>query len=677
MDIEASDQLDYYLNSLGELGKVLIDSKEPKSIGNGLLRLTLGTVMASKGAIFLSDNETNLFSILVSQGLKKKHPFYINESSKQELNKVQGFIDYNPLIKWIDGDFKDYLDTLKIKIIIPLYHKKLLIGILCIGQKFMGQKFSNTELKLLQIISNHLTKALYNYILIKEIEKKENDLNLKLLELETLFDISLAISSVLDINELSEEILWRSVGILNASKGMMLIPEKNSPILKPNSSFNWDEKSFLLSQKLDIIKEINTSGKGFIFSPQIKNKLQNKLEEDHIIISPLKIKKSILGYMVLCNKETRKGIINFNQTDLDLLTALCNQAAVALDNARLFKDINKAKQFNESILGSIATGVITLNSLGEIDSINQAAIKILKSNKDDLVGNHFMYLFEKDEEIIELIQLSEIENKTKAEINLPFLTASKDSIINLSVSPRTDENKKTVGSVIAIEDITDVSKVKNTFKRYVSKQVVDELLGDDTKLKLGGEEREVTILFSDIRGFTSMSENMKAEEVVKTLNSYFSDMIDIVFKYNGTLDKIIGDELMIVYGAPIIGKDDTFRAVSTAIEMQNKIKSLNIERNKNGLIPIKVGMGINRGIVVSGNIGSREMMDYTVIGDTVNLGARLCSYASPDEIIVSKTVWDETKENFNYKKLESIKVKGKKNKVDIFHIENSESIKNN
>ena len=187
--------------------------------------------------------------------------------------------------------------------------------------------------------------------------------------------------------------------------------------------------------------------------------------------------------MLLCNKETRKGIINFNQTDLDLLSALCNQAAVALDNARLFKDINAAKQFNESILGSIATGVITINSIGEIDSVNQAAIKIIKSDRKKLIGNHYMYLFEKDEEIIELIQLSELENKTKSEINLPFVTASEESIINLSVSPRTDQNQKTLGSVIAIEDITDVSKVKNTFKRYVSKQVVDELLGDASKAK--------------------------------------------------------------------------------------------------------------------------------------------------------------------------------------------------
>ena len=672
MDIDASDQLEYYLNSLGELGNVLIDSNEQSSVGNGLLRLTLGTIMSSKGAIFLFDDKTNQISVLASQGLKNNNSFTPPPTLKRELEKIRHhYMTYQSENSWVSGILKDYVDELKVKAIVPLFHKKLLIGMLCIGKRFMGKSFSDTEIKLLKIIGNILTKALYNYVLIKEVQKKENDLNLKLLELETLFDISLAISSVLDINELGEEILWRSVGILNASKGMMLTPEKNSPILRPTSSFNWEEQSFLLSSNLEIFKEINKNGKGVIFSPVIKNKIQKKLKEDQVIIAPLKVKESVLGYMVLCNKETRKGVIDFDLEDLVLLTALCNQAAVALDNARLFKDIKEAQKFNESILGSIATGVITLNSIGEIDSVNQAALKIIKSEKDKLIGNHYMYLFERDEEIISLIQLSEIENKTKSEINLSFLTASEEAIINLSVSPRTDQNQNILGSVIAIEDITDVSKVKNTFKRYVSKQVVDELLGDDTKLKLGGEQREVTILFSDIRGFTSMSENMKAEEVVKTLNEYFSDMIDIVFKYNGTLDKIIGDELMVVYGAPISGKDDTSRAVSTAIEMQNKIRLINIEREEEELFPIKVGIGLNKGIVVSGNIGSRDMMDYTVIGDTVNLGSRLCSFADADDIIISKSVWKSIQNQSQFEKLKSINVKGKKEKIEIYRFINS------
>ena len=670
VEVSAVDQLDYYLTSLDELGEILIDADQSASVGKGVLRLTLGTVMASKGAIFLYHPKSDQLSILASQGLKKRNPFPSPKNlSDKSLKHRYGHIDLDKNHSWITGKLKKCILELSAKILVPLFHKDRLLGVLCVGKKFMGEAYTSAEIKILEIVANHLTKALYNYELIQNVDEKGKQLNLKLLELETLFDISVAISSVLDVDELGEEILWRSVGILNASKGMMLMPKENSPILEPNSSFNWEDTDALISKKLTIFKKIDDSKLGAILTPEDKNSLQKKLGEDHVIIAPIQAKENILGYMVLCNKETRHGVEAFTQTDLDLLSALCNQGAVALDNARLFKDITEAKQFNESILGSIATSVITLDPLGEIDSINEAGMNILKMNRDEIIGNHYMYLFEKDMEIIGLIQMTEMENTIHSEINMPFLTVSKEAVVNVSVAPRIDPSGSVRGLVIAIEDITDVSKVKNTFKRYVSKQVVDELLDDDAKLNLGGEEREVTILFSDIRGFTSMSENMSPENVVSTLNEYFSDMIDIVFKYNGTLDKIIGDELMIVYGAPISAKDDTQRAVTTAVEMQKQITRLNNKRKKRNDMPISAGIGINRGIVVSGNIGSRDMMDYTVIGDTVNLGARLCSAAGSGEILVSSTVWKETQKHYSYKKLEPIKVKGKKNKVGVYRID--------
>ena len=142
-------------------------------------------------------------------------------------------------------------------------------------------------------------------------------------------------------------------------------------------------------------------------------------------------------------------------------------------------------------------------------------------------------------------------------------------------------------------------------------------------------------------------------------------MIDIVFKYNGTLDKIVGDELMIVFGAPISGADDTKRALDTAIEMMEKLDSFNKKRKTKKLLPINIGVGINHGPVISGNIGSREMMDYTVIGDTVNLAARLCSHAPPGNIIVSPSVYKKTSKLYKYKKLEPIEVKGKKKRIQI------------
>ena len=165
-----------------------------------------------------------------------------------------------------------------------------------------------------------------------------------------------------------------------------------------------------------------------------------------------------------------------------------------------------------------------------------------------------------------------------------------------------------------------------------------------------------------------MSESMEPSKVVNLLNSFFDKMIDVVFKYNGTLDKIIGDELMVVFGAPLAAKDDTERALNTAVEMQNKIKELNNIRKERKEKPVLVGAGINKGYVVSGNIGSRDMMDYTVIGYTVNLGSRLCSAAGPGEIIVSKEVIKNQDRNFNFEELVPINVKGKKDKINIFKV---------
>tara|TARA_S200000501_G_scaffold208542_1_gene195897 strand:+ start:3089 stop:5119 length:2031 start_codon:yes stop_codon:yes gene_type:complete len=672
LEENGTDQLEYYLSSLNELGEVLIDADRVESVGTGILRLTLGTIMASKGAILLYNNKE--VALLAGRSFELKPKL---TPTKEEIKNLKDYshshIVFSKKKKTTTGQIKEELAKNKTEIALPLFHKETFLGILCVGKKFMGQKYSTVDIKVLEIVASHLTKALFNYQLIDEVEAKKTEINLKLLELETLFDISVAISSVLDVDELCDDVLWRSVGILNASKGVVLLSSGESPILNAVANFNWDEDIPLLSKKLAVFKKIEENKKGCSFSEDERNPIQKKLKEDNLIISPISAKNETLGYMLLCNKETRKGIEPFSALDLDLLTALSNQAAVAMENARLFKDITKEKQFNESILGSIATGVITIDPLGEIDSINSAGLKILNRDRDEIIGNHYMYLFEKDDDLIEMITKSEIENKTMSELNMSLNTVSEDTVINVSISPRLDPEGNKQGLVLAVEDISDVSKVKNTFKRYVSKQVVDELLGDNAKLNLGGEKREVTILFTDIRGFTSMSEKMEPDRVVTTLNEYFSDMIDIVFKHNGTLDKIIGDELMVLYGAPISGENDTQRAVETAVEMQGKIEELNKERKKRKEPPILVGAGINKGLVVSGNIGSRDLMDYTVIGDTVNVASRLCAAAGPGEIMVSESVYKTSHKTFSFDKLNPIKVKGKEKKVPVFLITDKKS----
>ena len=666
MDDKSAEKLDYYLSSLDELGETLINHDQTKEVGMAVLRLILGTVMAPKGALLLYNDKSQILFPLAINGLKNIKKINYPMSFVKKMQHFSGsHLSSKSLKGLLSKNLKTVFDSLKGEIIVPLFYRKDFFGIIIISKKFMNIAYNDTDLKVLEIISNHLTNSIFNQQLLENVELKKNELNLKLLELEALFDISLAISSVLNESELREEILWRSVGVLNVSKGMIILENENSPILEIKTSFNWNVEDVLLSKTLKIFKEINDQKKGIIISLDKKSILQKKLSEDNIIIAPLLAKERCLGYMILANKETRAGSEPFISSDLDLLTAFSNQASVALDNAKLFKDIRKEKQFNESILNSIATGLLTLDSLGEIDSVNPSGQNILGMDESEIIGNHYMYLFEKDPTILELIQTTEIENSIQSEQNIPFTTVSQESVVNISVSPRIGNDMVITGTVIAIEDITQQNKIKNTFKRYVSKQIVEKLLDSKEGLNLGGELRNVTILFTDIRGFTSMSENMKPEEVVSTLNDYFTEMIDIVFKHNGTLDKIVGDELMIVYGAPIGAADDTKRALDTAIEMMVRLKSFNKKRKIKKLHPIEIGVGINHGPVISGNIGSREMMDYTVIGDTVNLAARLCSHSPPGNIIVSPSVFRKTSKFYQYEKLEPIEVKGKKKKIQI------------
>jgi class 3 adenylate cyclase len=205
--------------------------------------------------------------------------------------------------------------------------------------------------------------------------------------------------------------------------------------------------------------------------------------------------------------------------------------------------------------------------------------------------------------------------------------------------------------------------IKGAFSKYVTKSVVDRIMQHPDGLKLGGEKKEVTVFFSDIRGFTPMSEVLSAEEVVHLLNEYFTAMTTIIFKYEGTLDKFMGDAIMAVYGAPIDMTDHAERAVLAAIEMSEKMKELQAKWKLEGKREVNIGIGINTGEVVVGNIGSNERMEYTAIGDNVNLTQRLESVAEKGQILISAATYERVKHKVNATVLDPIKVKGKVEKV--------------
>lgn len=222
-----------------------------------------------------------------------------------------------------------------------------------------------------------------------------------------------------------------------------------------------------------------------------------------------------------------------------------------------------------------------------------------------------------------------------------------------------------------ITEGADKKMIKNMFGAHVSPEVVAEMLkGDDPKhaLALQGKRVKATIFYSDIRGFTSMSENMTPEEIYGQLNEYFEEMCAIIFKYGGYVDKFIGDCVMAVFSAPNQKPDDAKRAVLAAIEQQAKIVEMGAAWAKEGRQIFTVGMGCNTGEVVMGNLGSSTRLNYTVIGDSVNTAARLYNVAKGGETIISESTWEEVKDFVEVEELEPVTVKGKVKPLRIFNV---------
>lgn len=211
--------------------------------------------------------------------------------------------------------------------------------------------------------------------------------------------------------------------------------------------------------------------------------------------------------------------------------------------------------------------------------------------------------------------------------------------------------------------------IKNTFERYVSKPLAQEILKHRDELKLGGEEKEVTILFSDIRRFTTLAEGLPPSQVVEMLNDYFTRMIQVVGRNEGMVDKLMGDSVMALFGAPIALGDDPFRAVRCAIDMQRAVSDFNREREAGGHPTLEMGIGINTGPVVAGNIGSSMRMEYTVIGDSVNVAARLQGIARAGEILISETTYAQVRDRVVVTAREPMTLKGKRVPVGVFRID--------
>jgi adenylate cyclase len=223
--------------------------------------------------------------------------------------------------------------------------------------------------------------------------------------------------------------------------------------------------------------------------------------------------------------------------------------------------------------------------------------------------------------------------------------------------------------MIMMEDISSEKRVKSTMALYMDPSLADQLVrgGEDM---LGGQSKEATVLFSDIRGFTTLTEELGAQGTVQLLNEYFTIMVDCIQAEGGMLDKFIGDAIMAIFGTPFPHEDDEDRGVRCACNMMAELNRFNHDRVAKGKVPVDMGVGVNTGLVVSGNIGSPKRMDYTVIGDGVNLSARLesaCKQYSA-HILISEFTQAKLRGTYRNREVDRVIVKGKTEPVGVFEI---------
>jgi adenylate cyclase len=359
----------------------------------------------------------------------------------------------------------------------------------------------------------------------------------------------------------------------------------------------------------------------------------------------------------------------FTAEDESRLRAFTAQIASALENAKLFADVQAMKNYNAAMLESMSNGVITFDEEGRANTCNGAASRILRRTEDELVGKPPEEVFRGSEWLVERIKHVAEARTTDLAVDAELAVDDETVSANVTVLPLLSSDDDQLGTLVMIEDISNEKRVKSTLARYMDPDLADRLLavGPHDEV-LGGNESVATVLFSDIRSFTPLAEQLGPQSTVTLLNDYFERMVDCISQQGGMLDKFIGDAIMAVFGLPVPGEDDEDRALRAAIAMIRGLWEWNREREQRGEPTLDMGVGLNTDLVVAGNIGSPKRMDYTIIGDGVNLASRLesaCKHYGA-RILFSELTQAKLRGVYRVREVDRVIVKGKSMAVAIF-----------
>jgi PAS domain S-box-containing protein len=323
----------------------------------------------------------------------------------------------------------------------------------------------------------------------------------------------------------------------------------------------------------------------------------------------------------------------------------------------------------DNVFASIASGVITANIQNQVMLCNRAAEVILGLTMPNILGHHL------DEVMASVSRdlaphLAEVRSKDKAVIDLEIShTDPKRGNMDwrLNLSPLKDAGLKTQGVAIVLDDLTERKKLeaqRSLLERMVSPAVLDQL--DPNSLQIGGKKADITILFADIRGFTSYSEKQSPENLVAVLNRYLAAAAEAVLEYEGTVDKFLGDAIMAWYNAPLPQPDHTLRAVKTALSIRAAIAKLHQELPQ--AAHLDFGLGIHYGEAVLGLIGTEKRLEYTAIGDSINTAKRIQENSARNQILLSREAYERVKKQVVAIPFTPLMVKGKTQPLDVYEV---------
>ncbi|HUV18518.1 MAG TPA: GAF domain-containing protein [Ilumatobacteraceae bacterium] len=639
-----------------------------------LVAMTAAALRAERATLFLNDTTTNE---LYSRSMTEHGPREIRMlNDKGIAGKVfqtgQGIVvqdayahpDFNPEVDATTG-----YDTRQIVCAPIRTGRGELIGVAQVLNRIDGH-FDDDDLQLLEAMTTQAALALTSG------QRDERSRVQAAKEMEFV-DLVADITSEIDLDALLLRVMTEATAMLDAERSTLFLHDaRASELVARVAEGNDGVNEIRFPDSVGIAGTVFTSGEtiniphayaDLRFNPSFD--AQTGFFTRSILCVPLVNKD---GETIGATQALNKRGGPFTAEDEQRLRAFTAQVAIALENAKLFDDVQRVKNYNDAVLESMTNGVVTLDNEGQVVTCNAAGAEILGYQEQEIVGRSVHDLFSKNPGILALVEdvMATSESRLLMDVDIDCGIDERAEAVSVNVTGvplRIDTGDE--GTILLLENISSEKRVRSTMARYMDPALADRLVrsGEDI---LGGTSAVVSLLFSDIRGFTSLTEQLGPQATVSMLNEYFTLMVDCIQSEGGMLDKFIGDAIMAAFGLPTPDSDDPDRAVRTAIAMIRSLHGWNSVRSADGKPTIDMGIGVNTGAVVAGNIGSPKRMDFTMIGDGVNLAARLESACKQYDarILISDFTHQQLNGVYRTREIDRVVVKGKTEPVAIHEV---------